>query len=606
VTFRDYCIYFVIALGASMPLVYAVRTLARRFRLVALPRADRWHRKPTALYGGVGIFAALVLVTLVHPTPDFPGDHLLMLCSAGMFVLGLVDDMFGLKPYSKLVGQIVFSTAFTLFGVRLHWLESPVLDQALTILWLVGITNAVNLLDNLDGLAGGVAAIASAYLVYFCYASGQHEAAALSAIFCGAVVGFLFFNFNPASIFMGDCGSLFLGFFLGGLTLVSNQVQASQGLRRNVLAVLAIPVLLLLIPIVDTTLVTISRKFHGRPVSQGGRDHTSHRLVALGLSERTAALVLWVLSAASGGVAVLVSQLEWPVAVLLVPVFGIVLLFFLVHLGRVKVYERVVTPVEGSAPEGIANRAFLPTLTDFAYKRRVFEVLHDLLLIVLAYYAAFLMRFDGELVEPFYSRVLASLPVVILVQVSAFLALGLYRGLWRYTSMSDLTTLLRAVGGAWLATVVALYLVFRLDGFSRGVLVMNGILLCLGITGSRVGFRLLRTYLGRLQGNDSGKKVLIYGAGDGGELLVRELQNNYQLGLTPVGFLDDDPQKHGRVIHGVRVFGSIDRLRDLAHGGGVDEIVISTDKIESGRVAALGQVTESQGIRTRRMRISLD
>ncbi len=241
---------------------------------------------------------------------------------------------------------------------------------------------------------------------------------------------------------------------------------------------LAIPVLLLLIPIVDTTLVTISRKFHGRPVSQGGRDHTSHRLVALGLSERTAALVLWVLSAASGGVAVLVSQLEWPVAVLLVPVFGIVLLFFLVFLGRVKVYERVVTPVEGSAPEGIANRAFLPTLTDFAYKRRVFEVLHDLLLIVLAYYAAFLLRFDGELVEPFYSRVLASLPVVILVQVSAFLALGLYRGLWRYTSMSDLTTLLRAVGGGWLATVVALYLVFRLDGFSRGVLVMDGILLC--------------------------------------------------------------------------------------------------------------------------------
>ncbi len=152
-----------------------------------------------------------------------------MLCSAGMFVLGLVDDMFGLKPYSKLVGQIVFSTAFTLFGVRLQWLESPVLDQALTIFWLVGITNAVNLLDNLDGLAGGVAAIASAYLVYFCHASGQHEAAALSAIFCGAVVGFLFFNFNPASIFMGDCGSLFLGFFLGGLTLVSNQVEAPRG-----------------------------------------------------------------------------------------------------------------------------------------------------------------------------------------------------------------------------------------------------------------------------------------------------------------------------------------------------------------------------------------
>jgi UDP-GlcNAc:undecaprenyl-phosphate GlcNAc-1-phosphate transferase len=173
--------------------------------------------------------------------------------------------------------------------------------------------------------------------------------------------------------------------------------------------------------------------------------------------------------------------------------------------------------------------------------------------------------------------------------------------------MSDLSTLVRAVVGAWLATIGTLYLVFRLDGFSRGVLIMDGVLLCLAITGSRVGFRLLRTYLGRLQGGSSaGRKVLIYGAGDGGELLVRELQNNFQLGLTPVGFLDDDPQKHGRVIHGLRVLGSVDRLGDVAARVSVDEVLISTDKIDSGRVTMLGQLSESQGIRTRRMRIAFD
>ena len=604
---KDYLIYFVLALGTTLPVVYLVRELARRFDLVARPRVDRWHKRPTALFGGVAMFVGFSVVVVLYPPPDFSGDNLLLLCSAGMFVLGLVDDRVRLKPYAKLVGQIVFSTAFTVFGTRLHWLEFTVLDQALTIFWLVGIANAVNLLDNLDGLAGGVAAIAAFYLVYLCHAAGQAPAAALAAAFAGAVVAFLFFNFNPASIFMGDCGSLFLGFFLGGLTLVSNQVEASAGLRRNILAVLAVPVLLLLIPIVDTTLVTITRKFHGRPVSQGGRDHTSHRLVALGLSERKAALVLWALAAASGAFAVFVSQLDWPVAILLLPVFGIVVLFFLVHLGRVKVYQRVVTPIEGlSPPETPANRAFLPTLTDFAYKRRVFEVLHDVLIIVLVYYAAYLLRFDGELVEPFYGRLLESLPVVIAVQMSAFLALGLYRGLWRYTSMSDLSTLLRAVGGAWLSTVVVLFLLFRLEGFSRGVLVMDGVLLCMAITGSRIGFRLLRTYLGRLQGTAAGRKVLIYGAGDGGELLVRELQNNFHLGLTPVGFVDDDPQKHGRVIHGVRVLGPVERLGDLANRTGADEIVISTDKIDSGRVATLGQVTETQGLRTRRMRIALD
>jgi UDP-GlcNAc:undecaprenyl-phosphate/decaprenyl-phosphate GlcNAc-1-phosphate transferase len=597
VTVSDYAIYFVLALGVSLPAVYLVRTLARRFELVAKPRADRWHRKPTALYGGVGIFTGFVLVALWYPPADFPGDHLLLLCSGGMFALGLVDDVVRLKPYSKLVGQIVFATVFTIFGTRLHWVASPVVDHCLTIFWLVGIANAVNLLDNLDGLAGGVAAIAAAYLVYFCHASGQYAAAALAAAFCGAVVAFLFFNFNPASIFMGDCGSLFLGFFLGGLTLVSSQ---SEGLRRNVLAVLAVPVLLLLIPIVDTTLVTLTRKLHGRPVSQGGRDHTSHRLVALGLSERRAALVLWALAAASGGVAVAVRQLDWPAAVLLIPVFGIVLLFFLVFLGRVKVYERV------AGDEEVTGRAMLPTLADFAYKRRIFEVIHDVILIVMAYYAAFLLRFDGALVQPFYGRLLASLPVVVLVQVVSFLGLGLYRGLWRYTSMSDLVTLFRAVGGAWIATIAALYLVFRLDNFSRGVLVMDGILLAFGVACSRVGFRLLRTYLGRLQGTGGARRVLIYGAGDGGELLVRELLNNYQLGLHPVGFLDDDPQKHGRMIHGVRVLGSVERLGDLRSSSRFEEIVISTDKIDSRRTAMLDRLSESQGIRTRRMRIALE
>src|SRR5688572_20553486 len=109
----DYLLYFVLALGATLPLVYAMRQLARRYGLVAKPRADRWHRRPTALYGGVGIFLGFSLVVHLYPPADFSGDQLLLLCSGGMFLLGLVDDIFRLKPYAKLVGQIVFSTAFT-------------------------------------------------------------------------------------------------------------------------------------------------------------------------------------------------------------------------------------------------------------------------------------------------------------------------------------------------------------------------------------------------------------------------------------------------------------------------------------------------------------
>ncbi|MBL8739571.1 MAG: undecaprenyl/decaprenyl-phosphate alpha-N-acetylglucosaminyl 1-phosphate transferase, partial [Myxococcales bacterium] len=400
-----YAFSFLTAFACSLLATFAVRWLARARGLVAKPRADRWHQKPTALFGGVGIFAAFVASVLLGKPANVSGDAILLVCTGGMFALGLVDDFVQLKPYAKLVGQIICATAFTMYGLRLHWLPIPVLDQALTILWLVGITNAVNLLDNIDGLAGGVAAIAGAYLVYFCHASGDVGAATLAAGFVGAVAGFLVFNFNPASIFMGDCGSLFLGFFLGGMALVGPGHGAS-GSGQN-FVVLSVPVLILLIPIIDTALVTVSRHLNQRPISQGGRDHTSHRLVALGLSERAATLTLWFLAAVSGAIAVLVRNVSWALGALVVPAFALVIVLFVVFVGRVRVYQQVDSAAEAR------GRAILPTVADFSYKRRVFEVLADLLVITLAYFGAFMFRWDGELIEPFYRNFTRSLPLVI-------------------------------------------------------------------------------------------------------------------------------------------------------------------------------------------------
>jgi UDP-GlcNAc:undecaprenyl-phosphate GlcNAc-1-phosphate transferase len=593
----DYGRSFGIAFAAATVLTLAVRFVARKRNLVAKPRPDRWHKKPTALFGGVGIFLAFVLTTLFYRGPHAPGRNLLLLCSGGMFLLGFIDDLVQLKPYAKLVGQIILCSAVTMFGLRLNWVPSIPIDQALTVFWLVGITNAINLLDNLDGLAGGIALIASLYLVYFCHVSGYVAAASLTAAFAGAVAGFLVFNFNPASIFMGDCGSLFLGFFLGAITLVNNE---HGGTRRNVVAVLAIPVLLLLIPIVDTTLVTISRRMAGRPVSQGGRDHTSHRLVALGLSERSAALTLWTLAGLSGAVAVLVRNLSWMMGALLVPTFFMLCLFFAVFVGHVKVYQPVADEQEGR------GRALLPTLADFTYKRRVFEVLCDLALSVLAYWAAFLLRFDGEPSTVYYHQFINSLPIVTGLQIATFLLLGLYEGLWRYTSMNDLSRQLRAVLGAWVASTLAIVFVFGLRDFSRSVLVLDGMILAIGVFGSRVSFRLLRTWLARFQLPRPGKRILIYGAGDGGELLLRELMQNRDLGMQPVGFVDDDPQKHGRMIHGVRVLGALERLGQLVDQERVDEVLVSTAKLDDAHNQLLVEMCKTAGLRYRRMRIALE
>ncbi len=598
----DYAQAFGFALVASIVFTFLVRELARRRGLVARPRQDRWHRKPTALFGGVAIALAFFVALALAPEHDARGGNLFLACAGAMFVLGVVDDFMNLSPHVKLVGQIIIATVMTAFGMRLHWLSSPALDLPLAILWLVGITNALNLLDNIDGAAGGVAVIASGFVVYFSERAGLPGVATLGAAFAGAVTGFLLFNFNPASIFMGDGGSLFLGFFLAGIAMVDHQ----PGARRKLLGVLLVPVLLLLIPILDTALVAFSRKMHGRAVSQGGRDHTSHRLVSLGLSERAAALTLWLLSAVSGLVAIAAQSFSEAVAALIVPLFAVLVLFFFVLLGRVKVYEVADgATASGSLPP--ANRSLLPSLSDFAYKRRLFEIACDAFAIVLAYYGAYLLRFEARVVDPYYGQMLRSLPVVLVSQLAAFLALGLYSSVWRYTSVRDLMAALRAAFGGWVASVLIVTFLFRFEGLSRSAFIIDALLLIVGLTATRASVRWFQGALayGRTKAAAPSKRTLIYGAGDGGELVVRELLNNPGLGFLPVGFLDDDPRKHGRKIHGVPILGSIEQLAELLPDR-ADHVVLSTDKITREVRERLDDVCRGRGIVPLRMRIAID
>jgi UDP-GlcNAc:undecaprenyl-phosphate GlcNAc-1-phosphate transferase len=587
---------FLIALGVSVALTPIVRAFARRVGMVGKPRPDRWHKKPTALLGGIGIYVGFLAAYFFFRDSSVHGGGLLVLCASAMFALGLIDDVVHLKPYAKLIGQIVAATVLTTHGLRLPWTQSLIFDQAITIFWLVGVTNAMNLLDNIDGLAGGIAAIGGLFMTYFFVASGQFAHAALSAAFAGAVIGFLVFNFNPASIFMGDCGSLFLGYFLGAAALLHPTHRS-----RSLVAVLAPPVLVMAIPILDTTLVTLTRKLNGRPVSQGGRDHTSHRLVALGLSERAATLTLYGFAIASGLVGVAAFHFPRHIAIALLPLFLMILLFVAVYLGRVKVYEGVT---DASVAKG---RALIPTLADFTYKRRIFEVLSDFMLIIVAYYCAFLLRFDGELLEPHWTKFRTSVPIVIVVQLGVFLAAGLYQGLWRYTSLSDMRRFvlssLLAVGGS----VIAVYALFRgFFGFSRAMFIIDGMLLFLGVSGSRISFRLIRNWLVERLTGRSGKRVLIYGAGDAGELLLREIRNNEALGLLPIGFVDDDPAKTGKLIHGVRVVGTSDSLVELLPELDVQEVVVSSAKLDQTRVAAINEICRQREITFRRARFAVE
>lgn len=581
-----------IAFSLSALLTPVVRALARRRGWVVQPRADRWHKQPTALLGGVAIVAAVAPVALLSPdsSPQFIAVIIGSLLLAGV---GLIDDFRELKPYQKLIAQLLASAIVVGSGLLLPWTPWDVVNMGITVFWLVGITNAVNLLDNMDGLAGGIAAIAAGFLSVVCLGKGQTGEAVLLALLAAALLGFLIYNRHPASIFMGDCGSMFVGFFLAGAALMTSAGERS----RSMLAVVIVPVLVLAIPIFNTTFVTILRKLFGRPISVGSNDHTSHRLVALGLSQSRAVWMLYGFALLSGGLAILAQNLRWDVALAVIVGFVLLLSLLGVHLAHVRVYseEEIKTAQE---------RPINSFLVDLSYKRRLFEVLMDAVLIGLSYYIAS-VTVQGPLAETGASRqFLELLPVLVATKLFAFLVIGVYRGLWRYVGIDDLVTHAKAVGLGTLLSVAALLLLNRFHGYSRAVFVLDAAILLMLVAASRVAFRLFRNLL-PTRIFENGRRVIIYGAGDAGELLLRELRNNRDLGYCPVGFLDDDPLKQGTVIHGLRVLGGNGAFLDVCRRKNVDEVLISSSRFPTDRIAEIAMGCRSEGLDLKRLRLQL-
>jgi UDP-GlcNAc:undecaprenyl-phosphate GlcNAc-1-phosphate transferase len=570
-----------------------VRAFARRLGFVAVPKTDRWHKKPTAMLGGSAIWLSVVITCLAFSLQTTYGKFIL-LASTLLFLVGLVDDLIHIKPYQKLIGQILGSAYVVYYGLSLPWTGSVLLNMVLAIFWLIGITNAINLLDNMDGLASGIAIIAAGFLALSFMNSGQFTEAGILLVFAAALLGFLVYNSNPASIFMGDCGSMFVGFFLASQALT----HISGGRSRSFLPVLAVPILVLFIPIFDTTFVTVLRKLSGRAASQGGRDHTSHRLVALGMSERHAVWMLYGFAALSGLLAILVQRARLDVSLAAIAGFTIVLTLVGVYLAGVKVYDKSEEEMAM-----LKDKPLYAFLVDVSYKRRIFEVFLDMVLITLSYWAAYALNFPPS--NPAWQLFIRTLPVLVFIKMLVFLMMGVYRGLWRYTSMSDLIVFGKAVVLSSVGCLLLILFAFRFEGFSRKVFIIDLVIMFLFLAGSRMAFRLFRQLLPAVS-KQNGRRVLIYGAGDGGELLLRELRNNRELHLAPIGFLDDDPAKSGKVIHGLRVFGGNGDLMAICMQHEVDEVVISSLKMTEERIEEVLRCCSEQQITVKRMRITME
>ena len=573
-----------VALPASAAAIWVLLRSPLAHRLVALPTGDRWHRTATPLLGGPGIFIGFTAAFwLAAAAGAFTVDRAIVGIWCGcalLFLAGFVDDLYSLPPAAKLALQVAAAAIVLATGTKVHVVGNDVLAAAIAIVWLVGVTNAFNLLDNMDGLAATMAAIAFAFFAVDAVTIHPNH---FTLVYAGAgalaCIGFLPFNLRPrgrALSFMGDSGSQFVGFALAAIGLAS-----SWRVAGTTVATLILPILVLAIPILDTALVTIARLLEGRPIYQGGRDHTSHRLVRFGLSERHAVALLALIATCVGG-----SSLAYNVlGNTRYTVVGVVLTFVLLVQFASFLADIDRRPAYGA--ESVAlSQAFA------VHWRRIVEVVVDCVVISGSFFAAYLIEFGwpGSQSERFVAGL--TLPVLLAARYLAFIPFGLYRSIWRYAGVRDAAAIACAVVISEVVTLAFMDLTQDMRDFWRSVFIVDALICMVAIAASRFAERAIVTGAASVR-DRSGRRSLIVGAGRTGRSLMRELRET--AGERVVGFVDDNPRLRRRRVHGVPVVGTTYEVARLLERTRPDIVLITIPDAPRERLdAVVGACTEAE------------
>jgi UDP-GlcNAc:undecaprenyl-phosphate GlcNAc-1-phosphate transferase len=577
--------------------LWALLRSPRVARVVAAPRGDRWHERATPTLGGVGIFAgfaaAVLLAVAIHAVGGSSELFGVLGGTAIVFGAGLLDDLRSLPPLAKLAAQIGAAATVLASGLRVEIVSNGVLAAVLGALWLVGMTNAFNLLDNMDGLAGTLAVVAATFFaIDAVYLHKEHILLVLSLSLGLAALGFLPFNLRPrrpAAIFMGDSGSQVLGFVLAALGLAT-----SWKVAESAVATLLLPLLVLAVPILDTALVTAVRFVEGRPITQGGRDHTSHRLVRGGLGERSTVVLLTAVAAGLGGSSLAYSAIGNPRITLV----GVLVTFVLLVQ-----FAGFLTDLDRGASD--ASGRPVPLRKVLLAPRRLVEVLVDFVLISVAFGVAYLLFTTADGTANQKHIFLASLPVILAIRYLAFIVLGLYSGVWRFAGAREAAAITTAVVVSEPIAVGIIWFSFGPFGdFPASIYIVDA-LLCVALIGaSRFGERALFHAMGTLRDRDVRRRTLIIGAGRSGRSLLRELRETP--GEQVVGFVDDDPHLRRRRMQGVPVLGGLAEIERVLGEARPDVVLVTIPQAPRERLDAVVSSCGKADVPCRFVRRELD
>jgi UDP-GlcNAc:undecaprenyl-phosphate GlcNAc-1-phosphate transferase len=570
---------------AALPVTFLVIRLLLRSglgrRLVAVPTSERWHDFSTPTFGGVGIFGGLMAgIVLAIATGVIDASTEVLGIMAGctlIFAAGLLDDVYHLGPIPKLGAQFLAAGIVIACGLRVEVFANDIVAVVVALVWLVGITNAFNLLDNMDGLAATLAAVACGYFAIDAASVHGNDLVLALALSLGfACLGFLPYNLRlgqSASVFMGDAGSQLLGFTLATIGLAASWTAAG-----TTVATVMLPLLVLALPIMDTALVTLMRVLERRPVTQGGKDHTSHRLVYYGLSEQEAVGLLAVVAVALGATGLAYNVLDNGRITAVGVLVSVVLL---VQFGNFLTELREHSGEEGPRPSFLRS-VFAP--------RRVVEIVVDFGLMCGSFLAAYIIIVDGLGDVTERTGFLAALPVVLGTRYLCFVLGGIYRRVWRYATTTDELVVMLACGVSAVVSYVIIVLLRGSPGFPASVFVLDAIFATVLVGGSRLLFRL---WVERDDGAvaTAHARVLIVGAGRSGRSLARELRETS--GMRVVGFVDDNPSLRGRRIGGSRVLGPLHDLERAIRQSDPTEVIVTITDAPADRLATVSAACEA-------------
>ncbi len=446
------------------------------------PRPDRWHTSPTPAFGGIGIFAgfvvAVLLATAIGPV-GIPAEMLTVVAGGSIvFAFGLLDDVVHLHPAAKLGAQLAAAFVVLQSSISVEFVSSSTLGWAIGMLWIVGLTNAFNLLDNMDGLAGSLGVVAaSCFALSAAFVSPNRDIFIIAAALAVALLGFIPYNLRPtgpARAFMGDSGSQLTGFVLATLGLMASYKEAG-----TTIATLALPVLILAVPILDTTLVTALRLRSGRSVTQGGRDHTSHRLVYRGLSERRAVFFLVGISAALGLTSLAYAVLDSG----RITTIGVLVTFAL--LLQFAAFLSAVAAAPGES--GLSSRTSL-----------LVDTLVDGALTIASFYAAYVIVVEGNGTPTQRHIFIWALPAVLFSRYVSLFAFGLYRPDRSNAKRGTLARLAAAIVLSELAAYLFVTNTQTLRDFPATIFLLDAaicfVLLVVGRFAERAGLRVFRSW----------------------------------------------------------------------------------------------------------------